>query len=155
MSHNISVEDILRNIEETFPGLRCINTWGETSFFYNPNNVLKRGVYFCTIKEKDGENDAASNLNREGVFRVNFGISPRSFLHLFNQKPIRPQKGGIIAGNYDFTELNSLMPHPVYGWGNWVAILNPSGASWENVQPLLNEGYELAVKRYQKRALKA
>jgi hypothetical protein len=25
-----------------------------------------------TIKEKDGENDKSSNLNRDGVFRVNF-----------------------------------------------------------------------------------
>jgi hypothetical protein len=37
--------------------------WGERGIFYNPDRVLKKGVYVLTIKEKDGENDSASRAN--------------------------------------------------------------------------------------------
>ena len=101
---------------ETFKDLKVVNAWGETSFFYNPGNLKPRGKYFCTLKEKNGENDKASSLNREGVFRLNFGISKVQFLELFGDIPARPTKGGVIAGSYDFTKLDTLYPHPVYGW---------------------------------------
>ena len=50
--------------------------------------ILKRGIYFCTIKEKDGDNDKASNLHRYAVFRVNFGID-------FHFKPFN-----VVLGRY-------------------------------------------------------
>ena len=67
--------DISDFVVANFPGLNVVNAWGEKSFFYNPNNLLKRGVYFLTLKEKDGDNDKASVLDRENIFRINFGIS--------------------------------------------------------------------------------
>ena len=100
-----------------FYGLNIVNTWGEKSFFYNPDNLLKNGVYFCTLKQKDGDHDKASELNRDGVFRVNFGISKQTFLNIFHNLPKRPSKGNIIDGNYDFKAVNILTPHPVMvGW---------------------------------------
>lgn len=48
-----------------------INSCGEKGIFYNPGKKLKRGVYVLTIKEKDGDNDRASNLSREEIYRVN------------------------------------------------------------------------------------
>ena len=143
--------DIIESVREHFSGLNLINTWGEQSFFYNPDNLLKRGMYFLTIKEKDGENDAASHLNRNGSFRINFGLSKESFCSLFNEIPGRPGKGGIIEGVYNFTQPDTLMPHPVYGWMCWVCILNPSAESWKSLMPLLSESYELVVKKYSKR----
>jgi len=102
-----------------FQDLNIVNAWGEKSFFYNPNNVYKRGIYFCTIKEKDGENDKASHLDRPDVFRINFGISKSTFLTLFQKIPARPAKGCCIEGDYDFTEFDRLTPHSVYGWMAW------------------------------------
>ena len=137
-----------------FPGLVVVKAWGEKSFFYNPQERLKRGVYFCTIKEKDGDNDKASALDRCGVLRLSFGISKQLFGRLFGELPRRPRKGGVIQGLYDHTALDCLMPHPVYGWMAWVGILNPSQETWARLQPLLTESYELALEKYAKRVKK-
>lgn len=136
---------------EAFKDLVVMNSWGETSFFYNPNNLEPRGTYLCTIKENDGENDRASALHRDNTFRFNFGISKPTFLELFNSIPSRPPKGGIITGAYDFTELDILCPHPVYGWMCWVAIINPSETSFKVLEHLLLESYQLALKKHQKK----
>ena len=45
-------------------GTVLMDSWGERGIFYNPGHVLRRGVYVLTLKEKDGDNDRASNLNR-------------------------------------------------------------------------------------------
>lgn len=141
---------IIEYIMNSFDGVIKVQAWGETSFFYNPNNSKPRGTYFCTIKDKDGENDKASGLFRDGIFRFNFGITKNKFLELFHTIPGRPLKGTVISGNYDFMQLDSLQPHPIYGWMCWVAILNPSNESFNNIEELLLESYALAVKRYEK-----
>ncbi len=46
-----------------------MESWGEKGIFYNPGRVLKRGVYILTVKEKDGDNDKGSKLDRPGVYR--------------------------------------------------------------------------------------
>ena len=61
-------ESVLNKICDEFSGVVPKPSWGETSLFYNPRKLLPNGVYFCTIKEKDGENDKASDLNRENMF---------------------------------------------------------------------------------------
>lgn len=136
--------DISNYVMAHFYGLKIVPSWGETSFFYNPDGLRPRGTYFCTIKEHDGQNDSASQLNSEGAFRFNFGISKKSFEGLFAEIPQRPAKGCIIKGDYDFTQLNVLQPHPIYGWMCWVAIVNPSKEIFEQLQPLLIESYQRA-----------
>jgi hypothetical protein len=147
----MSTDDISVYLMQTFPGLNVVDAWGEKSFFYNPEGLLKRGIYFCTIKEKDGANDKASNLTRTNFFRVNFGISKETFVGLFHTVPKRPAQGGVIIGSYDFTALDILTPHPVYGWMAWVSILNPSQDSLSSLQDLLVESYQLACKKYHKK----
>ncbi|HEY6539772.1 MAG TPA: DUF6194 family protein, partial [Ktedonobacteraceae bacterium] len=57
------------------------------------------------------------------------------------------------ASGYDFTALDQLMPHPVYGRMLWVCILNPGDETFETkVRPLLAEAYEMAVSKYRRRA---
>lgn len=136
----------------TFEDLRLIDSWGESSFFYNPDNIGPRGTYFCTIKEKNGENDKASALDRKGVFRFNFGISKSTFLELFKVIPKRPPKGGIIEGPYNFTDLDLLTPHPIYGWMCWVAISNPSKDSFERLEHLIFESYQLTKQKHSKKS---
>lgn len=137
----------------TFEGLRLIDSWGETSFFYNPDNLGPRGTYFCTIKEKNGQNDKASALDRKGIFRFNFGISKSTFLELFSVIPKRPRKGEIIEGSYDFAELDCLTPHPIYGWMCWVAISNPSENSFHRLEHLLFESFQLVKKKHNKKSI--
>jgi hypothetical protein len=132
----------------TFPDIHPVSAWGETSFFYNPGRTLPRGIYFATIKDNDGDNDRASHLHRPAVFRLNIGISPQTYRALFGPQPARPAAGGVVATGHDFTVLDQLLPHPVYGWMSWVCVLNPSAATFDTVKPLLSEAYDLAVGKF-------
>jgi hypothetical protein len=142
---------IARYITDTFTGICPVVAWGETSFFYNPGKALPRGIYFATLKDKDGQNDRASQLNRPPVFRLNLGVSKPTYRALFGSLPTRPAAGGVVDTGHDFTALDVLLPHPVYGWMAWVCVLNPSSATFDRVKPLLEEAYGLAVAKFGKR----
>jgi hypothetical protein len=89
---------------------------------------------------------------------MNFKISKPTFLTQFNEPslPLRPAKGNIIVlksgRKYDPKVLDTLIPHPVYGWMGWVSIINPSERSIETIiqAGLLNESYEHAKAGYNK-----
>jgi Family of unknown function (DUF6194) len=142
---------IALHISSTFADVYPVTAWGETSFFYNPGRQLPRGVYFATIKDKDGDNDRASDLNRTDVFRLNIGVSKSTYRSLFGLQPKRPTAGGVVETGHDFTALNQLTPHPVYGWMSWISVLNPSDSTFEDVKPLLLEAHGLAVFKFAKR----
>lgn len=125
--------------------------WGETSFFVNPGARAAHGAYFLTIKQKDGDNDKASALDRPGVWRLNFGLPKPDFVKIFGPPPRRPGKGGVIEGPWDFTKLDQLTPHPVYGWAGWVAILNPSLESLDGLKPLVARAHWKAIQTFRKR----
>ena len=144
-------ETIVKKITDDFYGVVPKSSWGETSLFYNPGKVLPNGVYFCTIKEKNGENDKSSELDRTGIFRVSIGINKTSYEKLFGLKPPRPAKGCMINTGHDFTALNTLMPHPIYGWMNWVQILNPSENTFAEILPLIKEANASAVIKFNKK----
>jgi hypothetical protein len=150
---SLTTQQLTKFILNRYDGLMPQATWGETSFFYNPDSKFARGTYFATIKEKDGDNDKASQLDREGVWRLNFGTVTKSFGGLFGPKPARPAKGGVIAGEYDFTKLDVLTPHPIYGWMGWVCILNPSQKSIDLILPLIDEYFQITKKRFEKRLI--
>ena len=150
----ISAETLASDLTAKFAGTRLVNAWGETSLFYNPNGKLPRGVYFATVKSKDGDNDKASNLDRYGVFRLNVGTTPSLFLDQFGTRPARPAKGCHIDGPWDFTALDTLTPHPVYGWMSWISILNPSAASLTSLGPMIDAAYQKAATAFDKRIAK-
>ena len=54
----------LNNLEDTV----LSESWGEKGIYYNPGNLLKRGFYVLTVKERDGVNDKRSLLNRENIY---------------------------------------------------------------------------------------
>lgn len=144
-------EAIAAYITSTFPGTDPVSAWGETAFFFNPGRQLPRGVYFATLKDKDGNNDRASRLDRPGVFRLNIGIGKSSYRTLFGTSPARPAAGGIVDTGHDFSALNTLMPHPVYAWMSWVCVLSPSADAFELVKPLLAEAHALAALKFARR----
>ncbi len=129
-------------------GVVARRSWGETAYFVNPGRVLPHGVYFCTIKDKDGAHDRASALDREGVFRVSIGVPTETYAALFGPRPARPGKGGVVATGHDHAALDALAPHPVYAWMGWVQILAPSVASWERLRPLIVEAHGLARLKF-------
>jgi hypothetical protein len=144
-------EDIVKSLLKKFEHLHAKKTWGETSLFFNPDKKSPNGSYFLTLKESDGENDKASELDREGIFRVSFGVSRTTYGNLFGPKPPRPSKGGVVQTGHDFRQTNNLMPHPIYAWMNWVQILNPSTKTWESMQELIQESYQLSKTRFENR----
>ncbi|MBU2981969.1 hypothetical protein KO498_09085 [Lentibacter algarum] len=147
----MSPETILTDLLARYAGTVSTPAWGETTLFYNPDNTFKRGAYFATIKEKNGDHDQASELDREGVFRLNIGATRPLFEARFGNPPARPTKGGHVHGPWDFIALDSLTPHPVYGWMSWVSILNPSEASFASCLELLDSAYVKATATFNKR----
>lgn len=150
----IEIETVHRFITQELEGVVPKDAWGETSYFYNPGRVFDRGTYFATIKQKDGENDRASNLDREGVWRLNMGVSKGAYFELFGPPPPRPGKGGIVDGGWDFTAKDQLTPHPIYGWMSWLSVLNPSNETWEKCRLLLSGAHMRAQGNFEKRLVK-
>ena len=147
----MEAEQILNWCLEHLEGTVLMNSWGETGVFYNPGHVLKRGIYVLTIKEKDGKNDQASQLDRPGMYRVNLGPRKQTYVNLFGSVPKRPPKGGVVELEMDFAQTDILLPHPVYAWMGWVCTLNPSKHTFEELKPLIRESYEFAKDKFAKR----
>ena len=59
----MEAKQILDYCLSSLDGTILVESWGEKGIFYNPGLILKRGVYVLTIKEKNGDNDKASNLD--------------------------------------------------------------------------------------------
>lgn len=146
-------DDILQYCLENLEGTVLVESWGERGIFYNPEGRLKRGIYVLTVKEKDGDNDRASGLDREGVWRVNVGVRKNTFTQLFGPVPKRPEKGGVVDMPVDFSAMDQVLPHPVYAWMGWVCVLNPSERTFEVFKPLIREGYEYAKEKYSRKKL--
>jgi Family of unknown function (DUF6194) len=114
---------------------------GDSFFFFDPDRKLEgaRKFPFATIVIKDyGDFDNASNLDRPGVFRLNLGISKQTFESLFADDAVP----------LDFTQLDVLLPHPIYGKNHWVCVLNPSEATFDSLKPLIAEAHGIAKGRY-------
>jgi len=129
----------------------------DTFFFYGPAGNLEatHKLPFATIVTKDYPGfDEASELNRPGVFRLNVGVTRRTYRSLFGSYPGHLESGERDSGaaDYNFAALDQLLPHPVYGSQFWVSILNPSESTFrDSVQALLAEAYQMAVDRWSKR----
>lgn len=144
--------DILSYVLESCPNTVLVETWGERAVFYNPQQQLKRGIYVLTIKEHDGPNDCASNLNRTGIYRVNFALKKEKYREMFGAPPKRPEAGGVVALDYQFSAEDVLLPHPVYAWMGWVSILNPKPLTFEAMKPLIEDAYDFATEKFLRRS---
>lgn len=146
--------EIYRYITETFEGVDVVTDSGNSFFFYNPDRNLPpdHRFPFVTLVTNDLY-DQFSDLNRPSVFRLNIGIGKQTFRSLFGEPVLPSDKDSTETSGYDFTALDQVMPHPVYGRMYWVSVLNPGNETFEtNVRPLLAEAYELAVGKYERRA---
>ena len=127
---------VVKHITESFGEVHAHNQEGNWFFFYGPDRMFP----FATLMTDD-VNDQASDLNRPGVFRLNIGVDRKTFKSLFGDE----------KKEWDFTALDRLMPHPVYGRNLWVCALNPADETWAALQPLLQEAYATAVKKQARR----
>ena len=114
--------------------------WGDTFFLYDPDgDPANLRFPFATMVTKDYEGfDTVSDLDRPGVFRVNIWVSRETFDALVG--------GG--DGPWEFTSLDTVMPHPIYGAQSWLSILNPGAVTSELTRTLLTEAHQRAKVRH-------
>jgi hypothetical protein len=130
----------LEAIQRYLLGLAQVTTaenFGYRFFFYATDQIRP----FATIAESDNEYDKVSNLNREGVFRVNIGVSKDTFKALFPEE--NPQ--------CDYTELNRFLPHPEYAAQHFICVLNPSGENLAQALRYIEEAHSIAKSRFEKK----
>jgi len=139
---------ITRYITDTFANVETTTTAGYTFFFYNSDHKMP----FATLGTQDDDYDRASNLNRASVFRLNIGVNKDTYRSLFGPPPSPPGSTGVVDTGHDFSTLDQLLPHPVYAPQSWVCVLNPSAETFQAVELLLAEAYDLAARRHARRA---
>lgn len=147
----MQIDQLIFKIQHSFAGVIVKKTYGETTFFYNPNSVLPNGVYFCTIKENDGPNDRSSNLSADGGFRLSFKPDPITYEKFFGKKPKRPKKGQAIEAKTNLSTRDEWMPHAVYAWMGWTMVISPSDQTLTQIWPYLLEAYLQAKSGFEKK----
>jgi hypothetical protein len=153
----VTENDIIRFVSD-LPGVAVMRAgeadgapeiaWGDTFVFYDPNADLPpdRKLPFATIVTKDYPGfDTASDLNRPGVFRINIAVSRRIYQDLIGHSPAAfPEH----RASYDYSALDTVVPHPVYATQGWVCVLNPGAATEAQVRVLLTEAHARAAARH-------
>lgn len=131
---------ITQYITHGFPGVETSENFGYKFFFFGSDRMLP----FASLATADYDYDRFSNLDRPGVFRLNFGIRKATFEALFGAE-------GVNLSDYDFTALDRIMPHPEYAPQFFVCVLNPGEVTLQTVQRLLAEAHDIAMKRHARR----
>lgn len=123
-----SLEDVER--EEAF---------GYTFFFVGDDHRLP----FVTLANSDHDFDRVSNLDRDGVFRINIGVSRETFDAMVADRG---------RGDVDYSVLDVFLPHPDYAAQNWLCILSPTGDNVVRTRRLIAEAHDIAAARYRRRS---
>ncbi len=123
-------------ISARFPDAMRTEAYGYIFFFHPSDEMLP----FASLIEADTDYDKYSDLNRPGVYRLNIGITPKTYAGLIPD-------GSTETAGVDFKALDTFMPHPEYAKQRYVCILSPTGERLERVASLLDEAYALAAAR--------
>ena len=116
-------ETIVTYIQETYPETDTVIAMNAYFFSLDPE---KHWPNYATLVTTD-EHDDASDLDRPGAFRLNLGVDRETFDRIAAADP-----------DPDYTAVDRLLPHPVYGQQHWISIVNPSEETFrENVIPLI------------------
>lgn len=115
------------------------DSYGYAMYFVGDEHM----VPFVSIASSDNEYDQVSNLNREGVYRINIGVGRETYDSLV---------GNVKSESIDYSALDVLMPHPEYAKQHFVCILNPSGANEELAKKLIVEAHDLVANRLERKA---
>jgi hypothetical protein len=122
-------DEILNWITTTYPETIVAQALGATFFSLDESSWPN----FATIVTTD-EHDMGtpSNLARPGVFRLNIGVGKETFERLVGS-----------IDQPDYAALDTILPHPVYAKQRWIAILNPSRSTFDELgKPLIAEAYD-------------
>ena len=133
----MSLQAIEQYIAEQLSNVTTLDHFGYRFFFYETDQVLP----FTTIAASDNEYDKISNLDRDGVFRVNIGVSKDTYNKLFAD----------VKAGWDYTELNRFMPHPDYAAQYFICVLNPEGEQLVETIKFIEEAHLVAKNRFDRK----
>ncbi|MFF1879573.1 DUF6194 family protein [Leifsonia sp. NPDC058230] len=120
--------------------------WGDHFFYYAPDGKVPQNVQpYATIVTKDYPDDRESDLDPDGRWRLNIHVGQERFTELTGENPRDP-----VA--HDFSEADTIMPHPVYGPLGWVAVVNPGERTTATVVELLRAAHEDERRRVERRS---
>ncbi|MBK1792928.1 hypothetical protein JHL21_00275 [Devosia sp. WQ 349] len=127
----VSIEDIA-NYVAALPDVRVDDTTADVFFFKG----TEQNFPFATVVTHDQPYDDQSNLDRQGLFRLNIQTDRDTFERLFPgfDKSTSP------AESFDLTAIDTLFPHPVYAKMRWVSVITPDH-SWPRCQELLRTAH--------------
>jgi Family of unknown function (DUF6194) len=126
--------------------------WGDTFFFYDPerNRPENQRLPFATIVVHDYAGwDVESELDRDGIFRVNIAVGRSEFEQLLGHPPAQH---AAHHDEFDYTATDVLIPHPTYAAQAWMSVLNPADRTNTQLRQLLDEAHALAVRRHERRS---
>lgn len=135
-------DEITAWITRTYPETVIATAMGATFFSLDDRHWPN----FATIVTTDEHDEGApSDLVRPGVFRLNIGVGRDTF---------ERHVGSMDAP--DYAAIDRVIPHPVYAKQRWIAILNPSHATFESVvKPLIAEAHDRLVRQGRRPAARA
>ena len=127
------------------------SAWGDTFFFYDPerNRPENQRLPFATVVVHDYVGwDTESQLDRDGIFRVNIAVGRSGFEQLLGYPPAQHQAH---HEEFDYAATDVFIPHPTYASQGWVSVLNPAERTSVQVRQLLDDAHALAVRRHERR----
>ncbi|WP_420813904.1 DUF6194 family protein [Phytoactinopolyspora endophytica] len=120
--------------------------WGDHFFYYAPGGEIPgQAQPYATIVTKDYPDDALSDLDPAGRWRVNIHVGRAEFTELTGEDPKD------AGASWDFSMADVFLPHPVYGAMGWIAVVNPSHRTMPAVVALLRRAHEDAKRRAARR----
>ena len=124
--------------------------WGDSFIYYDPDDSeANRKMPFATVVCSDYPGfDTESQLDREGVFRLNIAVGRAAYERLLDHSPSAHAER---HADYDYAEFDTLIPHPIYAEQGWVSIVNPGPKTADQARQLLVDAYDLARTRHQRR----
>ncbi len=143
---------VVRYLKSTFTDLfedgdEIQSGWGEHAFYYKPNTLRPRGVYFVTIKSKPTRSDPASKILVNGAYRLGVRLSPAEFERRFGRPSKWLKVGERPDPAFDYRVDDQICPDPM-GWWTALCVLNPSEATFEALKPTIQEAYKLCQHLY-------
>lgn len=113
--------------------------WGDTFLHYGSD----RRMPFATVVVKDYPGfDTASDLDRDGVFRVNVGVGRAWFEELLGYPP------SAVPAGVDHTVFDTVLPHPTYAAQGWVSIVCPGPATADVLRGALAYAHDRVARRH-------
>ncbi|MCO1596180.1 DUF6194 family protein [Micromonospora sp. RHAY321] len=120
------------------------SSWGDRFFFVGPD---RRRPFATLVGQDTAGFDEDSQLDRPGIFRLSLDLGREEFQNVFGYPPAQSDDHRSVV---DFSALDQVVPHPVYGTHGWACVLNPGPRSLAEVDRLLAHAHQRASRRHQR-----